>query len=154
VTYTLQRITNCILLDRENQKVLLLKKPRRGWWVAPGGKMEALETVTESVSREYKEETGLTIINPQVRGIFTIVVENNGEVIDEWMMYTFFTDQYKGQLVDESPEGDLEWIDVEQIRTLPKAKGDQVYFDHILNNNEVLVKRFRYTPEYELIACE
>ncbi|MGA9287419.1 MAG: NUDIX hydrolase, partial [Anaerobacillus sp.] len=31
-----QRVTNCILNDEANDRVLLLQKPRRGWWVAPG----------------------------------------------------------------------------------------------------------------------
>ncbi|MCY8461779.1 NUDIX hydrolase, partial [Bacillus spizizenii] len=33
----MQRVTNCVL--QTDDKVLLLQKPRRGWWVAPGGKM-------------------------------------------------------------------------------------------------------------------
>ena len=150
----MQRITNCILFDRENNRVLLLKKPRRGWWVAPGGKMEVGETVAQAVIREYKEETGITVLEPKLRGVFTILVEENGKVIDEWMMFTFLAEEYTGTLFEESPEGELHWISPEQIPTLPKAKGDQLYFDHILKNEELLIMKFRYTPEYELIAYE
>jgi len=149
-----QRIANCILVDRLNHKVLLLQKPRRGWWVAPGGKLEPLETVTEAVIREYKEETGLTIKNPELKGVFTIIVEDKGEVVDEWMMFTFIADQYEGELLKDSPEGDLEWISIEDIASLPKAKGDQIYFDHILHNDQILIKKFRYNTEYELIDHE
>jgi 8-oxo-dGTP diphosphatase len=149
-----QRITNCILVDREANKVLLLKKPRRGWWVAPGGKMESLETITESVSREYKEETGLTLINPLLRGVFTVIVEDKGKVIEEWMMFTFLAEDYEGDLLETSPEGEVAWQDLDQIVALPKAKGDQVFFDHILNKDELLVTKFRYTPDYELISYE
>lgn len=151
---SVQRITNCILIDQEKKKVLLLKKPRRGWWVAPGGKMEPLETVTESVIREYKEETGLTIKNPELRGVFTIIVEDKGEVIDEWMMFTFVAYHSEGQMLTDSPEGDLSWVELDQIASLPKAKGDQVYFDHILKHHDLFIKKFRYTPEYELIDHE
>jgi 8-oxo-dGTP diphosphatase len=149
-----QRITNCILLDKQTNKVLLLKKPRRGWWVAPGGKMESLETITESVNREYKEETGISLINPRLRGVFTIIVEDNGKVIEEWMMYTFLAEDYDGEQLAVSPEGELEWQDLDQIVDLPKAKGDQVFFDHILNQDDLLVAKFRYTPDYELISYE
>lgn len=151
---SVQRVTNCILIDKKINKALLLKKPRRGWWVAPGGKMESLETITESVTREYKEETGLSIIKPVLRGVFTIVVEDEGRVIDEWMMFTFLAEQYEGELLTTSPEGELEWQEIKYIHTLPKAKGDQVFFDYILSKEDLLVKKFRYTPDYELISHE
>jgi 8-oxo-dGTP diphosphatase len=149
-----QRVTNCILLDKQTNKVLLLKKPRRGWWVAPGGKMESLETITESVNREYKEETGIKLINPKLKGVFTIVVEAKGKVIEEWMMFTFLAEDYDGELLAVSPEGELAWQDADQIVDLPKAKGDQVFFDHILNKDDLLVAKFHYTPDYELISYE
>ena len=57
----MQRVTNCLIIDHD--KVLLLKKPRHGWYAMPGGKMEPRETVQESVIREVFEETGLKITN-------------------------------------------------------------------------------------------
>ncbi|WP_202079178.1 NUDIX domain-containing protein [Caldalkalibacillus salinus] len=151
----MQRVTNCILLDRETNQVLLLKKPRRGWWVAPGGKMEAQESITESVKREYKEETGIDIVDPVLKGVSTMVIEENDQVVDEWMMFTFFTDTYKGTLLDESPEGELEWVPIKDIASLPKAEGDQQYIDHVLREAQnVLVRKFRYTTEYELISYQ
>lgn len=53
----MQRIANLIV--RRGDEVLLLKKPRRGWYVAPGGKIESGESIFEAASREYFEETGL-----------------------------------------------------------------------------------------------
>lgn len=152
----MQRITNCILYDRKKDQVLLLKKPRRGWWVAPGGKMEEKETIVESVVREYREETGITLIDPVLRGVFTIIVEDNGRYVDEWMMFTFLAHQYEGQLLSESPEGELAWVSRTKIADLPKARGDQVFFDHLLTEqrDDVLIKRFRYTPDYEWLSVE
>lgn len=149
-----QRVTNCILQDSATDQVLLLQKPRRGWWVAPGGKMEPSETITEAVIREYREETGIVIHNPELRGVFTVIVEEAGEVLDEWMMFTFLARSYSGQLLAESPEGLLQWHPQNDIAQLPKAEGDQVFFEHILNHPELLIKRFRYSPDYELIAVE
>ncbi|WP_142289537.1 NUDIX domain-containing protein, partial [Gottfriedia luciferensis] len=51
----MQRVTHCVLLNENN--ILLLQKPRRNWWVAPGGKMEPGENIREAVVREYREET-------------------------------------------------------------------------------------------------
>lgn len=68
-----QRVTNCVL--QTDDQVLLLQKPRRGWWVAPGGKMESGESVRDSVIREYREETGIYILNPQLKGVFTFIIK-------------------------------------------------------------------------------
>ncbi len=123
--------------------------------MAPGGKMEAQESITESVKREYKEETGIDIVDPVLKGVSTMVIEENDQVVDEWMMFTFFTDTYKGTLLDESPEGELEWVPIKDIASLPKAEGDQQYIDHVLREAQnVLVRKFRYTTEYELISYQ
>lgn len=150
----MQRITNCILLDKETNQVLLLKKPRRGWWVAPGGKMEQGETVLEAVVREYREETGLTLHRPELRGVFTIIIEEDDQVKDEWMMFTFFCTQYSGELLAESAEGELEWIPFNEVFRLPKAEGDEIFFEHILKNAQpdILFKTFYYTSQYELLT--
>ena len=147
---TLQRIANCILKD-EN-KVLLLQKPSKGWWVAPGGKIESEESVKEAVKRKYREETGIYIINPDIKGIFTVIIKNNEKVVDEWMMFTFFSEQFEGTMLDESPEGKLQWQKTEDIQHLPMARGDHFIFNHILNNEEVIYGTFYYTEKFELLS--
>ncbi len=152
----MRRVTNCILVNSTQDHVLLLQKPRRNWWVAPGGKMEPGETILESVKREFREETGITLLNPEVRGIFTILVEEADRVLDEWMLFTFYCDQYEGEHWPVSPEGKLAWVPIKEVAKLPKAEGDQLYFEHILeeNNKDVLILRFRYSSDYTLIAYE
>jgi 8-oxo-dGTP diphosphatase len=154
VTNNVQRITNCVLWDQDRQRILLLRKPKRGWWVAPGGKMEPGETVEESVNREFWEETGLRLSEPQLRGVFTILIEDGGEVREEWMMFTFLATRYTGELLQHSPEGTLRWVSAGDIAGLPKAEGDQIYFNHILHRQELLIKKFRYTPDYVLLGHE
>ena len=70
----MQRVTNCVLVKENN--VLLLQKPRRGWWVAPGGKMEPGESVKEACVREFREETGIYLKNPKIKGIFTFIMKD------------------------------------------------------------------------------
>lgn len=112
-----------------DDQVLLLKKPRRGWWVAPGGKMESGETVRDAVIREYREETGLYVLNPQLKGIFTFIIKENDQVVSEWMMFTFVADHYTGSPVEESEEGIIQWHQAGEIENLPMAPGD----GHILD---------------------
>lgn len=147
----MQRVTNCVL--RDGNRVLLLRKPRRGWWVAPGGKMEPAESVTEAVIREYREETGLTLIDPALRGVFTVLIEDGGRVVDEWMLFTFYAERYEGEPVTDSPEGVLAWHEVSRIPELPTAPGDQLFLTHIAQGGGLITGKFRYTPDYALIDC-
>lgn len=71
--------------------------------------MESGESVRDSVIREYREETGIYIINPQLKGVFTFIIKDGDHIVSEWMMFTFVADSYTGQNVSESEEGKLQW---------------------------------------------
>ncbi len=144
-----RRVTNCLL--RDGDRVLLLQKPRRGWWVAPGGKMEDGETVKDAVIREYREETGLYLINPILRGVSTFIMEGDEEN-GEWMMFTFYADRYEGQAYTESAEGRLAWQPVDELQQLPMAEGDRHLLDYVLRGEGIIFGKFYYTPEFELLG--
>lgn len=146
----MQRVTNCILIS--NHKVLLIKKPRRGWYAIPGGKMEQGETIQESALREFKEETNLQITNPKLAGVFTFLIySDEKEVINEWMMFTFKSETFTGTLTSYCEEGELEWVPQENIANIPMAEGDKKIFEHTLSSEEILYATFSYTEDYELL---
>lgn len=142
-------ISTCIL--KENNKVLLLKKPKRGWYAMPGGKMESGESVKESAAREFREETGLRLQDLELQGVFTFVVKDSEEIKEEWMMFTFYAEQYEGELLEESAEGIMEWVPVERIAEKPMAEGDLHLMQHILSGQTMLYGTFTYTSDYQLI---
>jgi 8-oxo-dGTP diphosphatase len=139
------------VLIRDNQ-VLMLKKPRRGWWVAPGGKMEPGESVRDSCIREYREETGIYLKNPHLKGIFTFIMKENDQVLSEWMMFTFFATDSDGMQVDESDEGKLEWHHLDQLKNLPMAAGDYHIIDYMIHGNGIIYGTFTYTKDFQLIS--
>lgn len=145
----MQRVTNCVLI-RDN-KVLLLQKPRRGWWVAPGGKMEPGETAKDSCIREFREETGIYLLNPKIKGIFTFVIKDGDQVVSEWMMFTFFATESTGVHLEQSDEGTLQWQDVQDIKNLPMAAGDSHILDYMVQGKGIIYGAFTYTPDFELI---
>lgn len=144
----MQRVANCVLYT--NDRVLLLKKPRRGWWVAPGGKMEPGETILETVMREFKEETGLQIIKPKLCGVYTFCVEEVGHRHHEWMMFTFVAHQYKGELLQQSEEGVLDWHPRDVIMDLATAPSDHYILQGALTQS-MQIGRFVYTRDEKLI---
>src|SRR5699024_9354491 len=147
--FTMQRVTNSILI--KDKHILLLKKPRRGWYAIPGGKMEQGETVGESVMREYREETGLQLLNPKLRGIFTFMMYANETLTQEWMMFTFVCTSFQGKLTDECDEGELAWLPIDKLDTIPMAEGDRDIFKQVLTSEEVTYGSFSYTEDFDLI---
>jgi len=146
----LQRVTNCVLL--KDGKVLLLQKPRRGWWVAPGGKMEQGESIREACIREYREETGIYLKNPSLKGVFTILIKEDNRIVSEWMMFTFFANEYEGSNVSSSEEGMLQWHSVEKIHELPMAPGDYHILDYVIKGSGIIYGTFIYTQNFELLS--
>jgi 8-oxo-dGTP diphosphatase len=148
----MQRVTNCIL--NRDGNVLMLQKPRRGWWTAPGGKMEPQESIQETVIREYEEETGLRLLDPELKGVFTIIIEDNGAVVNEWMMFTFLASRAAGNTLKQCEEGILQWHPVGLLGNLPTAKGDKRFLTSIANGSPLITGKFIYTSEYELLYVD
>lgn len=140
----MRRVTNCILIDQD--QVLLIKKPRRGWYSIPGGKMESGETIKEAVIREYYEETSLRLQSPALAGVFTFLVGS-----EEWMMFTFMCHEYEGNLTNHCEEGQLEWVSIHDLDQLPMAEGDRKIFSYILEKKGLVTGAFTYTEEFELL---
>lgn len=147
----MQRIAN--LLVEKNGQVLLLKKPRRGWYVAPGGKVDAGESIYEAAVREFQEETGATAIEPQLKGTYTMVIkdEQTNHVLDEWMLFTFIAHDLSGVPYGETREGLLEWHPVEALHHLPMAEGDRTNLLFAVSESGMQFGTFTYTEQFQLL---
>ncbi len=62
----------------EGGKVLLIEHEKLGVWIYPGGHVEADETPSEAVKREFLEETGL-----EVEPVGRVAGVGSGEAVDE-----------------------------------------------------------------------
>lgn len=74
--------------------------------VFPGGHVECMESVYDSVIREMKEETGLTIYNPILCGL----KEYEYDTGKRYIVFLFKTNEFSGEL-HSSCEGDVFWIE-------------------------------------------
>ncbi len=109
-------------------------------WIGIGGKFEDKESPEECMLRETLEETGLTLINPEYRGILTFVS-------DKWpteYIHLFYANNFKGEL-KECDEGNLEWVKIEDIYSLPLWQGDKIFLKLI----EEKVPFFSLKLQYE-----
>lgn len=98
-------LTNmCLICD--GNKVLVQEKVGTKGLVFPGGHVEEGESLLESVVREMKEETGLTIENPKVCG-FKDWIQEDGT---RYVVLLYKTHKFTGEL-KSSDEGRVFWID-------------------------------------------
>lgn len=95
----------------------------QGKWNGLGGKLDPGETPEECVIREVREESGLTIKEPRLKGLLTFPQFANGE---DWYAFVFLARDYEGQLID-SAEGVLKWVDDEQLLKLDLWAGDYIF---------------------------
>lgn len=95
----------------------------RDKWIGVGGKLEEGESPSECARREAREETGLTLNTLSYRGLVTFVSDLYGTEY----MHLFTSDSFSGNLIDECPEGRLEWIKKSEIPSLNIWEGDKIF---------------------------
>jgi 8-oxo-dGTP diphosphatase len=99
------------------------KDMHQGKWNGLGGKLDPGETPEECVIREVCEESGLTIIDPQLKGILTFPGFANNE---DWYAFVYVARNFKGEMID-SQEGVLRWIDDAELLSLNLWAGDLIF---------------------------
>lgn len=111
-------------------------------WIGIGGKFEDGETPEECVLREAYEETGLTLQNLEYRGILTFVS-------DKWpteYIHLFYSNAFSGDLID-CDEGELEWVPIEKVYSLPLWQGDKIFLKLIEENAPFFSLKLQYQGE-------
>ena len=76
----------------------------------PGGHVEEHEPIVDSVIREVREETGLTIENPRLCGIKEWIKGDGSR----YMVFLFRAEKYTGTL-SSSEEGRVFWMEKDQV---------------------------------------
>ena len=119
--------TLCYL--KKEVKTLMLHRVKKerdmhaGKWNGLGGKVDSGESPEECAVREVREESGLTMLDPRLRGILTFPAFDG---TDDWYVYVFTADRFEGDLI-ESPEGNLAWIPDEELPRLNVWEGDRIF---------------------------
>ena len=108
----------------QHERVLLIqrgKPPAAGYWHAPGGKLEAGESLVEGVRREVKEETGLDV----TIGPIMAVVERRQEGF-HYVIVDFLARLDNPHQTDITPADDASaaaWVAETELNNYPIAEG-------------------------------
>ena len=117
----------CMIEDEATGRVLVqhrLPMATNPWsgLTFPGGHVEAGESISDSVVREIREETGLTVSKLRMCGV--VEWETIGERADgspaevaansKYIVFMFRTSTYSGEL-QSSAEGKMEWMTLEDM---------------------------------------
>ena len=92
-------------------------------WIGVGGHFEADESPEECLLREVWEETGYTLTSWKYRAIVTFV---SGNGVTEYMSL-FTADAFTGEPI-ACNEGELVWVNKEDVVTLNIWEGDKIFF--------------------------
>lgn len=119
--------TTLCYIEKDNKYLMLhrIKKQNdlnHDKWIGIGGKFLENESPDECLLREVYEETGLSLKKYAYRGVVTF--QSN-----EWegeYMHLFTSDSFSGE-VKPCDEGNLEWVDKDEVENLPIWAGDKIF---------------------------
>lgn len=138
------KLTTLCYIEHDNKYLMLhrTKKendPNHDKWIGVGGKFEMNETPQECMLREVYEETSLTLTSYSLRGIVTFIS-------DKWeteYMFVFTGSEYEGE-VSECNEGELSWIDKNELMSLNLWEGDKIFLKLLLEDKGFFSLKLRY----------
>ena len=138
-----------VYLKKDNSYLLLYRNKKKndmneGKWIGVGGHVEKGETIDDAVIREVYEETGLSVHSLQCNG--EVLFINNDY---EEMMYVYEINDFSGEL-KECNEGELAWIDIDEMLSLPMWEGDKAYLP-LLAKRQYFKMEIRYKDK-ELVS--
>ena len=132
-------LTTLCLLSRGDE-ILLQNRVKTDWrgYCFPGGHVELGESIVDSVIREMKEETGLTVYQPKLCGIKQFPIEGG-----RYLVFFFKADRFTGNLRD-SEEGKVAWVSREKLPELSTVSDFmqmlQVFDDENLTEFQYIVQ--------------
>lgn len=129
--------TSAVVFDADG-RILLQRRADSGNWALPGGGMEMTESLTDSVIREVREETGYDIEVTGLVGTYTdprhIIAYSDGEVRRQFNIC--YRARITGGILAVSNEStDIRFIAVTDLDALPIHPTQRIRLQHALQRD-------------------
>lgn len=128
--------TSAVVLDTDGN-VLMQRRADSGNWALPGGAMEIDESLTDSVIREVREETGFDVEVTGIVGTYTdprhIIAYSDGEVRRQFnVCYTARI--VSGELAMSQESTEVRFVPLAELDTLPMHHTQRLRLEHFFDN--------------------
>lgn len=141
------RETTLCYIQRGGQYLMLHRTRKendanRDKWIGIGGGLEKGESPEQCLLREAREETGLRLTSYRYRAVIDFIS-------DRWedeVMHLYTADGYEGEMID-CDEGELEWIDRDELMALPHWEGDRIFLELLRRDADFFRLRLEYRGE-------
>ncbi len=141
------RNTTLCYIEKDNKYLMMhrVKKENdinKDKYIGIGGHFEKDESPEECLTREVKEETGLTLNSFKLRGVITFIC-------DKWQteyMFLYTSNDFSG-IISDCNEGDLVWIDKKEVYNLPIWEGDKIFFKLLEERQDFFTLKLKYQGE-------
>lgn len=146
------------IVDADRRRVLLVHRNARahdeqlGMYNGLGGKLEPHEDLVSGMIREIREEAGIEVTELTLRG--TLNWPGFGSNGEDWFGCVFLITGFTGIPATRNAEGDLHWIEIDQLDAVPMYEGDRVFLPLVF---DPAVAQFHGVIEYsgrQLVRCE
>ena len=137
-------LTNMCMVYEGSKVLVQRRSPEHGWpgVTFPGGHVEPGESVTRSVIREVREETGLTLAHPRLCGVKDWM--NDGG--SRYIVFRYKCDTFSGEL-KSSEEGEVFWAERASLPSMNLSSGMKETFRVFFEDDISEQSYYRENPD-------
>lgn len=134
MTKKIRKAVRTYLIKDNNVVAIKYKQHDIGYYDIPGGKIEENETPEETSIREYKEETGITILKQHYIG--HNIIEYPDRIFDFGI---YIVDEYSGEPL-EFEENESMWINIDDLLKKEKVFLSIETIKHLKENMDLKIE--------------
>lgn len=128
-------VTAFVLNDRD--ELLMIQRSDNDLWAIPGGAQDIGESISETVAREVREETGITVEVTGLIGVYSnpnhVIEYSDGEVRQQFSL-CFRASPVGGELRTSSESTQVRWVPRDQLDALNIHPSMRLRIDHGYQN--------------------